>query len=50
MPSVEKSAKSIKDICHNLNYVILIHTKAHQDSGYDSFSRLNYIADLKAKA
>ena len=48
-PSVERSANSIKNLNQNLNYVILIHTKSHQTNNFDAFTRLNHVADSKAK-
>ena len=48
-PNVKTTSMSIKEKCSKLNYLILVHTKSHQDTGYDYFSRLNSIADKNAK-
>ena len=32
-PNVKRNSKTIKEKCSNLNYLILVHTKAHQDTG-----------------
>ena len=42
-PSIKKSTKDIKDIIKNLNYVILIHTKGHQNNDFDAISRLQTV-------
>merc|ERR1711954_583091 len=40
---------TIKEKCSKFNYLILVHTKAHQDTGYAYFSQLNSLADKNAK-
>ena len=46
---MEKSANDLNDITNNFNYVVLIHTKNHQNNDFDAFTRSNQLADNRAK-
>ena len=48
-PNMEKSANDIEDITNNFNYVVLIHTKNHQNNDFDAFTQSNQLADNRAK-